>query len=254
MRFSKYGLVALFFLTPFNGVSAAELVVLSSIGVQEAMQDLANKYEESSHHKVKLVFGTASALQRRISSGENFDLAILTPATLHVLTEQGKIVVGTETNIARSGMGLAIRAGAPRKPIRNTAELTSALLSARSIAYTRQGASGEQFLKLLDRLRITDQVVPRLVDATPVGGKAGELVASGKAELAVQLINEVQSVKGIELLGPFPPEVQHYTVFAAAISRTAQDALAAKGLLYYLSSPEAKSAFKAHGQEPIPEK
>src|SRR5262249_49687788 len=149
--------------------------------------------------------------------------------------------------LASSSVGLAVRAGAPRPDISAPDPLKRALLSARSITYTLTGASGIHFAQVIERLGIADAIKTKAIVRD---GLAGELAARGEVELAVQQISELMQVKGIDIVGPLPPEVQKSTVFSAGIFKSAKNPSGAAALIAWLSTPETAVIIKAKGMEP----
>jgi molybdate transport system substrate-binding protein len=228
---------------------AAEIKVLASNGVKAALQDLAPAFERDAGHKLNIEFGVAAPLKRQIEGGAPFDLAILTEAGIADLAKQGKVDPATRTNIARSGVGIGIRAGAPRPDISSTDALKRTLLAAKSVSWAKEGASGVYFASVLKRIGIADQVMPKAILA-PSGADVGALLVSGKAELGALLVNELMAVRGVEVVGPLPPELQSYTTFTTGVSSGSKDAATAKALIKFLSSPAAGAVFKSKGQEP----
>jgi len=225
---------------------AAEIRVLCSTGMSSAMSVLVPEFERASGHKLSIAYDTANLLMGRIKGGEAADLAILTAPAIDELAKQGK--VGGRTDLARSGVGISVRSGAPKPDIGSVEALKRALLNAKSIAYTTTGASGVYFAALIERLGIAEQVQAK-AKLRP-GGAVGELVARGEAEMAVQQIPELMSVAGTELVGPLPPEVQYVTVFSAGVLAGAKEAEAAQALVNFLSAPAAAQVLKAKGMEP----
>ncbi|HKX10052.1 MAG TPA: substrate-binding domain-containing protein [Stellaceae bacterium] len=226
---------------------AAAIKVLSSNGVAGILRELGPTFERSSGQRLAIDLDAASILKRKILDGAAFDVAILTAAIADDLIKAGKLVAATRADIARSGVGVAVRAGAPKPDIGTTEAFRRALLDAKSVAYTTQGASGQYFVSLLEKLGIADQVKAKA--KTRPSGIIGELLASGEAELAVQQISELMKVSGIELLGPLPPELQSYTTFTAAVSASAKEPAAAKAFIKFLSAPEALPVIKTNGME-----
>lgn len=226
---------------------AAEIKVLSTIGVRSVMNELGPRFEQASGHRLAVAYDVASVLKRQIDAGAPFDVAILTLAATDDLMRQGRILSGSWAGIARSGHGLAVRAGAPRPDIATADAFKRALLGAKSIAYSREGASGIYFAGLLERLGIAEAMKGRTRRA---GGDVAELVARGEVEMAVQLIPELIAVRGVELAGPFPPELQNYVQFAAGVSALARQPDAARALIRYLTQPEAIPIIKSKGMEP----
>ncbi len=217
--------------------------------MRATLDELAPQFERMGGHKVTLAFGLAAALKRQIEGGEAFDLAILTSAGIEDLAKQGKIDGGSRTPIARSGVGLMVRAGAPKPDLSDADALKRALLSAKSLTWAKEGASGAYFATVLQKLGIADELKPKLALAAD-GPSAAEKVASGQAELGVLLLNEIMAHKGVDVAGPLPAALQSYTVFHAGVSAGSKNAAAAKALADFLTTPESRAVFKAKGQEP----
>ncbi|SRR5579871_1600616 len=236
-------------LVPACAAYSAELAVLASNGVKAALEALGPAFERESGHSLRVRFGLAAVLKREIEGGATFDVAILTRSGVAELAQQGKLDAGSEVDIARSAVGIGIRAGAARPDIATPEALKRTLLAARSIGWAREGASGSYFAGLLERMGIADEIMPKAVLA-PAGADVGAMLASGKIELGALLVNELLAAPGVEVVGPLPPELQSYTVFTAAAAAAARDRAAAKALIRFLSSPDARAVFKAKGQEP----
>lgn len=229
-------------------VSAAEIKVLASNGVREALVELAPAFERETGNKLVITFGLAAALKRQIEAGEAFDLAILTSAGIDDLAKQGKVDAASRASIARSGVGIGIKKGAPRPDIGTADAFKRTLLSAKSISWAKEGASGIYFASLLERMGIAEQMHPKVVLA-PSGAMVGKLVAGGEVQFGVILVNELMAAPGVEVLGPLPAELQNYTVFHAGVGAGSKDSSAAKALIKFLTTPSAGAVFKAKGQE-----
>jgi molybdate transport system substrate-binding protein len=227
---------------------AAEIRVLSSNGVHSVMVEMVPAFERATGHKISIDYNTANQVVDRIKGGESADLVIITRPTADSLIKQGKIVAGTDKILGRSGVGVAIRAGLPKPDISTPEALKRALLDAKSITFTKTGGSGIHFMKVAERLGITDQVNAKA--KVPDGGAVGPLVARGEAEMAVQQIPELMAVKEIQYVGPLPKEFQIATVFTTGVMTGARQAEAAKALLDFLTTPAAISLFKSKGLEP----
>jgi molybdate transport system substrate-binding protein len=230
-----------------GAVDAAEITVISSVGVKPALEVLAPQFERASEHKVKLVFGTAAPLKRQVDAGESFDVVILTPAMLGDLAKQGK--VGAVASVAKVGIGVAIRAGAPRPDIGSADALKHALLTAKAIAYSKEGQSGAMMAQIIERLGIADQMTPKTVLETRSGLSAAP-VAEGKADLAFTLISEILPVPGVELAGPLPEDVQRYVAFTGGVSTASKQAQAAQAFIDFLKAPAAVPVLASKGMEP----
>ncbi len=226
---------------------AAEIKVLSSNGVHSVMVEMVPEFERASGHKVSIMYGNTNQIMDRIKAGESADVIIVARPTMDNLIKQGKIDTGGGKDLARSGIGVAVRAGMPKPDIGTPDALKRALLSAKSIAYTQSGASGIHFAKVLERLGIADQV-KRKVKVSTIA--VGQLLVRGEAELGVQQIPELLEVKGIQYVGPLPAELQNFTTFSAGVLTSAPQPEAARAFVDFLSSPGAALVFKAKGLEP----
>jgi molybdate transport system substrate-binding protein len=230
-------------------VQAADLKILASNGVRGALEELAPAFANATGHKLSITFGLAAGLKRDIEAGEAFDLAILTSANIDDLARQGKVDGASRTPIARSGVGIMVRAGAPKPDLSTPEALKSALLAARSITWARDGASGVYFASVMQKLGIADEIKQKYKLALD-GAAAAHKVASGEAELGALLVNEIIAHQGVEVAGQLPPELQSYTAFHSAVSTASKDPAAAKALAEFLTTPAAAAVFKAKGQEP----
>jgi len=242
---------ALSIVAPSNGARAAELKVLSSTALKAAMEELAPQFERATEYKLAITYGPSAALKPQIEAGEPFDLAMITPASIDDLIKQGRIEAGSRSNIGRTGIGVAIRAGAPKPDIGTVAAFKRALLDAKSITYgdpARGGLSSVYFVGLLERLGIADQIKAKARLGTASEGVRP--VATAEAELGIGQASEIPLVPGVELLGPFPAELQSYTNVTAGVSAHAKQADGAKALIKFLTAPAAIPLFKAKGFEP----
>lgn len=228
---------------------AAEIKVISSVGVKGALEELQPKFEGSTGHKLNITYGTAVPLKRQIDGGESFDVVILTPALVEDLAKAGKVAAGTSADVAKAGIGVAIKRGSPKPDISTAEAFKKTVLAAKSIAYSKEGQSGTAMARLMERLDIADEVRPKTVLETRPGMTAANVV-EGKAELAFVLISEILPIAGAENAGPLPAGLQSYIVFTAGISPGAKDAKAAKSLIDFLKAPGAAPVYKAKGLEP----
>ncbi|HZC56680.1 MAG TPA: substrate-binding domain-containing protein [Xanthobacteraceae bacterium] len=230
----------------------AELKIYSTIGVRSAAEDLFSQFEKASGHKLHVTWGTAPMLVKRIEGGETADVLVLSRAGLDALTKQGKVVAGSEVALASSGVGIAIKAGAPKPDISTPEALKQTLLSAKSIAYSEPsagGASGVYFEKLLERMGIAAEMRPK-TKYPPPGGFSATLLLSGEAELAVQQKPELLHVAGAEIVGLLPGDLNLITAFAAGMMPDSKNAETGKALIAFLRSPPAAAAFRAKGLDP----
>jgi len=230
-----------------SAAPAADVKVLSTVAMTSTLETLSATFEARSGDHLVIAYATASQLKKRIDEGESFDLCILTASLADELINSGK-ASGQRTDLARSAIGVAVKAGAPKPDISTPEAFKRAILEAKSLAYTTTGVSGVYFQKLAERLGIADAVKSKA--HTMAGGAVGELVARGEAELAIQQIVELLPVPGIELVGPFPAELQSISVFSAALSAQAANPAGAKALAAFLTSPDAIATIRLKGMEP----
>jgi molybdate transport system substrate-binding protein len=216
--------------------------------LKAVVQELVPRFERSSNQKVAITFGLAAVLKQQIEKGEPFDVAVLTPALVDDLIARHTIAADSRAVIARSGLGLAVRAGAPKRDISTVDAFKRTLLGAKSIAYTKEGASGVAFASLIERLGLAADLRSR-IRLTTSGEETGEEVARGDAELGVLPISEILPVKGAALLGSFPADVQSYIVMAAGANTASAHAQPARALIAYFMAPEALPVIKAKGME-----
>jgi molybdate transport system substrate-binding protein len=238
-------LVAIGFVLAWTPASAAEVTLICSNALKSVMEEIGPQFEKATGHKLKATYGSTGPLTASIDKGAVFDVAILGVGATDDLIKQGKLVAGTRADIARSGMGVAIRPGLPKPDIGSVDAFERALLSAKSIGYSEDGLTGKYLKGLFVKLGIADEL-----KAKTVHGRGGELVGEGKADLGLTQVSEILPVKRAELLGPLPSGVQEYTVFPGAAATATKEPDAAKALLKFLVSPDAGKVIRAHGLEP----
>jgi molybdate transport system substrate-binding protein len=234
-----------------RAAAAAEVKVLTAGAFKQVLLALVPEFERETGNKVTVENATVGALTKRIEGGETFDLAVLTPAAVNDLASKGKFVAGSRVNLARVGVGVVVREGAPKPDIGSADAFKRALLAAKSVAYidpAAGGSSGIYVAGLLDKLGIAAEVKAK-AKLIP-GGAVAEHIAKGEAELGIHQISEILPVKGVTLVGPLPAEIQNYTVYAAGLGANAKATEAAKALLKTLSGPAAAGVLKARGMEP----
>jgi len=242
----------MFLLVGGNAAQAAEVKVLSAGGMRQVMEDLGPKFERATGHKLAITFGTPGGVVKLVQGGESADVVIMPRQGIDGFVKDGKAAAGNVTVIARSGIGVAVRKGAPKPDISSPEALKRALLAAKSITYVDPalgGPSSNHVAKVLDRLGIANEMKSKTV-LSKEGSDTGVLVANGKAEIGVQTFPNLISVAGIEIVGPLPGDLQATTVFAAAIMGSAKDVAASKALVNFLRTPEAATVIKAKGLEP----
>jgi molybdate transport system substrate-binding protein len=240
---------ALALLVTVSTAQAVELKVLSGNGAKAAVRELCTQFERSTGHKIDLHFEVNADLKKKIEAGENFDVAVLNPPVIDALISQAKIVAGSSSNIGRAGLGVAVRAGAPKPDIGSVDAFKRALLAAKAVAYPGKGASGLYFVSLLDRMGIKAEMQSRL---KPMAAEdTVEVVARGDADMVVVVATRITDVAGVDVVGPIPVELQTKIGFAAGLSTSAKEPEAAKALIRFLTAPEAAATLKTKGVEPM---
>ncbi|BAL77280.1 substrate-binding domain-containing protein [Bradyrhizobium cosmicum] len=225
-----------------------QIRMLSTLGLMGAMRSLSSAFESATGIHVDADFAPTLALLKRLRDGEVADLVILTREGLDEMIGEGRVVAGSAADLARSFVGIAVRAGQAHPDISTEAALRRTLLAARSVAYSRLGASGVYFAQLIQRWSIAAEIN---ASATIVEqGFTAERLISGEADLAVQQISELKQVEGIEVVGPIPHDLQTPAVFSAGRMANAKHAEAADRLLRYLASPEVVPVLRQSGLEP----
>jgi molybdate transport system substrate-binding protein len=229
-----------------SGAQAADIKVLASTAVKTTLEELTPQFEKATGNKVDITFAPAAALKVKIEEGAAFDVAILAAPITDSLAASGK-VDAARTTIAHSGIGVAIRKGAPKPDISTTEAFKRTLLDAKSVGFTAAGATGAYLKTLFEKLGIADELKPKLKF---LPGAVGEAAASGEIEIGMTQISEILPYTGVELAGPLPPDIQSYTYFSAAASPTSKETDAAKAFIKFLAAPSALAVIKAKGMEP----
>lgn len=217
----------------------ADITVLSTLALKGAL--------ESAAPGLRAEFHATQALLKSIAEGAAADVVILTREGIDELVSRGAVMPETRLELGRSGVGLAVKAGAPRPKIGTWEELKQALLSAQSVGHSKQGASGLYFAGLLEKHGLAGKLQKRvIVEKGPVA--AG--IAKGEIELGAQLLCELAPVSGIDIIGPLPKEVQTYYSFSAAVMKSSKNPKAAKAFLDFMRTGPVRAAMKKNLLEP----
>jgi molybdate transport system substrate-binding protein len=246
MRFALGTLLACVILTAH--ATATEIKVIGSPGFREAYTELVPAFEKSTGHRVSTIWGGVNEIANRVAGGETADIVILPVAQIDDLIAKGKLLAKSRVELAKSGVGVAVRIGAPKIDIRYGDAIKNALLAAKSISYSN-GPSGAHMADLIKKWGIADQVKAKIVIAPP-DTPVGVVLARGGADIGFQQVSELLHVKGIDYLGPLPADVQEITAFAAALHSMAKTPDAAAALVKYLSAPAAAPIIRKTGMEP----
>jgi molybdate transport system substrate-binding protein len=246
------GLAGALLLTGSAG--AAEVRVMISGGLTAAYQALVPEFEKATGNKVLTAYGPSmgtapTAIPVRLERGEPADVLIMVGYALNDLVKNGKVVAGSQVDLTKSPIGVAVKSGAPKPDISSADALKRALLAAKTVAYSDSASGVYVSTEMFDKLGIADAMKEkaRKIPATPVG----EIVARGEAEIGFQQISELKPVQGIDIVGPLPNELQKITVFSAGIATVSKEPEAAKALIKFLGSPAARDAIIKSGMEPI---
>ena len=230
------------------GAVAADIAVLATGATKEIILDLIPLFEKSSGHKVIMTWTGTAGIRKRVGDGEVYDLVIVGAPVIDTFIQQGKIAPGSRTELMKSAVGVAVRAGAPKPDIGSREAMRNTLLAARSIGYST-GPSGDHVVSLIERFGITDQVKPKLRQV-PTGTRIETIIATGEAEIGFQQISELIRAPGIDYIGPLPSDIQKITVYSSGIHAQARQPEAAKALVSVLSGSAAAPVIKHHGMEP----
>lgn len=242
---AQVGLMIL--LTQGPTAKAAEIRVLSLPGFKAVMDDLGPEFERTSGHTLVSQFGLPAQLKVPLDAGE-FDVRIVSSDILDAQIKLGKIVAGTRTDIGRFVIGVAVRAGAPKPDISSVAAFKQALLNAKSISYTKESGTGIYLASLMERLGIAQEIKPK-TKLLGGGGQNPRAVSAGEVELGISVISDILPVRGAELLGPLPPELQNYSVVSGGVGAMAKQPEAASALIKFITAPAAFPVIKAKGME-----
>jgi len=235
-----------------NTSPPTRLRVLTSVALKAVFAELAPAFRQQNGCDLAMSFGPAGTLVERVKAGDTGDVVVVTPPTMDDLVGSGHIVAGSQRDVGRARVGVAVRAGAPRPAIGTPDQFKQALLAAKSIAYTDPStgaASGVHFMEVAERFGIADAVRAKAVLGS--GLPVAEFVADGRAELAIQQMCEHMLVDGIDLVGPLPPELQRVTTFTAGVGATSEFPEQAGALIALLLAPSCQAGLTAHGLEPV---
>jgi molybdate transport system substrate-binding protein len=214
---------------------AAEIKVLTAGALKSLVVAAAPEFERETGHRLVVAGDTAGGLTRRVLGGEAFDLVIGTREGIDALAGKGKLDAAPVAPLARIGIGVAVREGAPRPDIRTVDSFRQALLDARAVAYidpAAGGSSGIYLSQLFERMNIGDRIKRKTVLVS--GGLVAQKLVDGQADIALQQISELLGVPGVTVLGPIPEEIQHVTTYVAAVGAASADKAAARALVEHL--------------------
>jgi molybdate transport system substrate-binding protein len=227
---------------------AGEIILLGSTAMKYACIELLPQFEKETGHKVAAAWSSTPDIQKRVAAGEAADLVILGNSGTEELMKQGKLAPSSRANFAKASIGVAVRAGAPKPDIGSADAVKNAVLAARSVAFSA-GTSGTYLVSMFQKLGVSDQVKSKTATVKP-GEPVGEVVARGEAEIGFHQVSELLPVKGIDIVGPLPPDLQQITIYSGGIHIGSKEADAAAALVKFLTAAPASSILKKHGLEP----
>lgn len=235
-----------------QAVLGAEIKVYSTIGVKSALEELGSKFEQATGNKLNITWGLISGFTKKAQEGDVPDVLVVSRASIDSLIKDGKIASGSDATLAKSVFAIAVKHGAPKPDISSPEALKRALLAARAVGYSDPaagGASGVHFAKVLERLGIAPEIKAKS-KFPPPAGFVGTLLVSGAIDIAVQSKPELSSTENVEIVGPLPGDLGATTVFAAGVGASSSNSETGRALVKFLTSPEAQTAFSAHGFDP----
>lgn len=222
-----------------------QIKVMLSAAFKEAYLELVPQFERASGHKVESLWVPSVQMMSRLKGGETVDLVILSAASLEELRKAG--LVSERTDLARSGIGVAVKSGARMPDISSGDAVKRAVLAARGIAYST-GPSGIYLMGLFQRMGIAEAIKSKVKQVQ--GEPAGGMVARGEAEIAFQQVSELLPVPGTDFVGPLPADIQQITVFSAGLHVKTTQPDAARALVKFLTAPAAAPVIRKKGMEP----
>jgi molybdate transport system substrate-binding protein len=227
--------------------NAAEIKVWAARAMATVLAEIGPEFERTTGHQLKVSSDLPAAFARRADAGEPFDILLSGSSAVDEWVKDGRVVAETRTDIARSGIGVEVRAGARKPDISSVEAFKRALLGAKSIAYLRIG-SGMYVHSLIERLGIAEAVKSKVT--RPESDIVSELVAKGEVELGIVVITQILTTPGVELVGPLPAEIQSYVVFTAGVSANSKAPDAAEQLTKFMTGTSAIHVIRAQGMEP----
>ena len=235
-------------------LAAAELDVFSTGAPSEAAKAIAAKFSAATGHRLAFTVGPPAAIKTKLDAGEHADVVIVPGPLVAALMKEGKLRPASAVEVARVGIGVVVREGAPRPDIATPAAIRQMLLDARSIAYPHPtsggGFTGKEIERMIEQMGIADAVSPKAARTQAIAGGVA-LVAKGDAEVGLFNISEILPIKGVTLVGPLPPTLQHYIIFGAAIASGATAREPAEAFIRAMASPAAGDAWTSAGMEPV---
>src|SRR5271154_719378 len=229
---------------------AAEIDALITTAMKSAIDALTASFERDTGNSLRVSYGPSGGVARRFLGGAPADVIVIDSGKLDELVQQGTVLPGL-TDVARTGIGIAVRKGAPKPDVSTPEALRRALLAAKSIGHTDPAGGGitaDHIMKMFERLGIAAEVTPKVkLAAGGPNGRVSVLVSSGGAEIGLQQVSELMTNPDVEVIGMLPPELQRITVFAAGITASAKQPAAGRALIGFLTAPAALAIYQTRG-------
>jgi molybdate transport system substrate-binding protein len=226
------------------------LRVFTTRAIGTVLAEVGPAFERANGCRLEVVTDIAAPMVRRVRSGEAFDVLVASPAQMDALVADGFIVPDTRVDLARSGIGVAVRSSAALPDVSTVDALKRTLQSAKSVAYLKEGQSGVYLAGLMDTLSLTSVLAPKLV--RPERDIVSELVAKGEVEVGMVVVTQILTTPGVALAGPLPESIQNYIVFAGGVSAHSSAVATSRALMTFLASPAAQSVMRSQGMQPMP--
>jgi molybdate transport system substrate-binding protein len=227
----------------------APLKVRASNGVRAVLESIKPQAEKAAGRPLDIEYSSSSNLKTKLLGGEPFDVTIVASDVMEDLLKNAKVASGSAVILARCGIGIGVRAGAPKPDIHTPDALKLTFINAKSVTYAQDGASRPHLVEMWDQMGIGDMIKAK-AQPTQGSGAATTKVANGEAALVLSLVSEIQGVKGVDLVGPLPDKYQTYVTFSAGVSEAASNRGAARAFIKYMSGPAAASAYRTNGMRP----
>jgi molybdate transport system substrate-binding protein len=224
---------------------AADITVLATPGIKEAYVELAPQFEKANKHKVTTTWAGTADVMKRMKAGEVFDAVILASDSLEDLIDTSRVMAGSRSDVARSLVGVGVKAGAPKPDISTTDAVKKALAAAKSVVIST-GPSGVYLNGLFEKLGVMADLKPKL-KVTPSGVAVGDWLAKGEGELGFQQVSELIHYPGVQFVGALPQDIQKVTVFSGGVPASSREPDTARAFLQFLAAPEHQAVLKKHG-------
>jgi molybdate transport system substrate-binding protein len=218
------------------------------MATRDVLRELAARYETATAQAVTIEAAGGIDVAKRVERGDALEVVVLAANVIDRLTGQGKLVAGSRVDLVKSGVAIAVRAGARKPDVASEEAVKRAVKSAKTVSYST-GPSGVHLESTFARWGILEEVRPRIV-VPPPGVPVGSLVADGAAELGFQQLSELMNVPGVEVIGPLPPSIQTITVFSGGIAMSCRRPNEGRALLAFMAAPAMADVKRRHGLEP----